>query len=155
MFRFALRAGFVIGLLDILSAMVFWYAWRSVPPERILQAVATGLMGRDAYSGGLPVALLGGVLHLLIAIVIAAVFGHWAASSRLFARHPYWMGALFGLAVYVVMNFVVVPLSNAGQPKFNPWWVSYNVVFSHVVCVGLCLAWMARRSLRVGAPSSS
>ncbi|UGQ45518.1 hypothetical protein [Massilia endophytica] len=151
MLRFALRAGIVIGILDILSAMVFWYALRGMPPERILQSVAAGLLGPSAFSWGQPAALLGGVLHLLMAVVIAAIFGRWAARSPYFELYPYRMGALFGLAVYIVMNMVVVPLSNAVHPKFNLWWVSYNVVFSHMICVGLCLAWMARDSFQTAA----
>jgi len=72
--------GLACGILDI-SAAIGQYALRGVPAIRILQSVAAGLLGREAYSGGVPTAALGLALHFVIAFTAAAVY--YAASRRI------------------------------------------------------------------------
>lgn len=100
--------GLLAGLGDITFAFV---VWRGVGPVRVLQSVASGLLGPAAREGGLATAALGAVLHFTIAFIWAAVF--WLASRRLKAlvRHPVVCGLLYGAVVYVCMYFVVLPLS--------------------------------------------
>lgn len=140
----AVRWGTVIALLDIASAMAFW-AYRGVSPLRILQSVAAGVQGKAAFVGGAASALLGAALHLMIAWAIAGIFAWIVGAKPQLMRHPFRTGTLAGLVVYAVMNFVVVPLSHATPPRFDLLWVLYSVAFSHVVCVGICLALLARR----------
>ncbi len=73
--RFLLRlvqGGVLAGALDITYAIVFNYVRSGVPPVRILQSVASGLLGRAAYSGGAGTAGLGLALHFFIALTAAA-----------------------------------------------------------------------------------
>lgn len=141
----ALRWGTIIAVLDILSAMAFWQVAHGVAPARILQSVAAGIQGAAAFTGGLGSAALGALLHWLIACGIAATFGWVVRRWPRLMRHPLRTGAVAGLIVYAVMNFFVVPLSLATPPRFDALWLLYSVVVSHVVCVGLCLALLARR----------
>ena len=68
-----LLGALTVGVLDILDAFVF-FGIRGVPPLRILQAVASGLVGPAAAAdGGLATAALGLLLHFLIALVIVVV----------------------------------------------------------------------------------
>ena len=144
--RTILRWGTVIAVLDILSAMGFWYVYRGTPPERILQSVAAGLLGRSAFELGLASALLGALLHWLIACAIAGVFRAFVTRYPVLLTRPWFSGPVFGLGVYGVMTYVVVPLSAASAAKFNPLWIAYSILFIHMVCVGYALAWMARRA---------
>src|ERR1700752_1933335 len=73
-------SGLLAGLLDITAAFVTWVP-QGVPPIRILQGIASGLLGPQAFHEGMPAALLGGVLHFLIALSAAAVF--YAASRKI------------------------------------------------------------------------
>lgn len=72
--------GLTVGVLDIVEPIVF-YGLRGVAPIRILQSIASGLLGPSAYQGGVPTAALGLVLHFFIAFVAAAVY--FGASLRL------------------------------------------------------------------------
>ena len=80
-------------------------------PLQPFRAVAAGLLGSDAFRGGTPAALLGVALHVTIAACVVATY--LAASRRLPAlvRHPLLCGTAYGLAVYIVMYHVVIPLS--------------------------------------------
>ena len=137
-----------VAVLDILEPIVF-YGLRGVPPIRILQSVASGLLGREAYAGGVASALLGAALHLFVASVVVIVY--WQASRRLRAltERPLLYGVLYGLAVYAVMNFVVIPLSAiGGGVRLPPPPALWNGIFAHVVCVGPPAAFAARAAAR-------
>ncbi len=132
-----------VGVLDILDAFVF-FGFRGVPPIRILQSIASGLLGRAAYEGGVPTAVLGLLLHFFIAFMVVLVY--FLASRRLpvLTRHPVACGLLYGLLVYAVMNLVVIPLSAAaiGGPPSGISLV--NGLLIHALGVGLPSALFAR-----------
>jgi hypothetical protein len=154
MARGVLLGTLIVGVLDITEVIMF-YAFRGVEPERVLQGVAAGLLGRSAFRGGWSVALLGLAIHFAIALVVVTIYhagvrqlaAARAAGSSLPAmiRHPWIGGALYGLAVYTVMNFIVLPLSAAGPPS-RSWPIVANLLFAHVVCVGIPAAMTVRLS---------
>jgi uncharacterized membrane protein YagU involved in acid resistance len=137
-----LLAILVVGALDITEVIVF-YGLKGVAPTRILQSVATGLLGKAAFEGGIPTALLGLALHYFIAAVVVCVY--FFASRRIAAlrNSPILMGALYGLAVYLFMNLVVLPLSAAGPPTFRLVGV-LNQLFAHIFCIGIPTALLTR-----------
>lgn len=137
--------GLAAGLLDIVNAMAFWFLYNGAPPARILQAIAAGLLGREAFAGGTATAALGLFLHFFIACGMAAVY--WLACRRwlVLLRRPVVAGIAYGIATYLAMNWVVVPLSRAAPPPFIlPWFI--DSVLAHVVLVGLPFAFVARWS---------
>lgn len=142
-FAFIFGGGLLVAALDIALAMGFWQ-WRAqVPPTRILQSVAAGLLGRESYELGAGSAALGAFLHLGIACGMAAAY--WIASRH----HPWmrqaWMraGLAYGVLLYIAMNFVVLPFSRATTVPFAWDWFAASI-FAHLILVGLPLAWMAR-----------
>lgn len=136
--------GVAVGTLDLLFACTFWSVLRDVAPERILQSIAAGVQGTAAFDGGGGSALLGAACHYFISLVF--VLAYYVASGRIQAlvRDPLRYGLLYGLVLYGVMTYVVVPLSNAPQPTktYLPWVVASIIV--HAVLGAIC-AWFARR----------
>lgn len=137
--------GALAGTLDILYATGFWTLY-AIAPQRILQSIAAGVLGRAAFAGGWPTALLGLSLHYLIAVAMGVAYA-WAARDVPALRdRPWRYGTLYGLALFAFMNFVVVPLSAAprsGAPLPLAW-LACSVI-AHVVLVGWPCAWFARR----------
>jgi hypothetical protein len=133
----------IIGTLDIADAIIF-YALRGVSPIRILQGIAFGLLGRPAFSGGIPTALLGLALHFFIAATVATIY---ILASRKFplSRHPFLYGTLYGIAVYIVMNYVVLPLSHIGLRPLPPLVPLINGVAALIFCIGIPTALIAHR----------
>jgi hypothetical protein len=68
-----LIGGAIAGGLDITYAIVF-SGLRGVSAMRVLQSVASGLLGSPAFSGGALTAALGLVLHFFIAFWAAVIF---------------------------------------------------------------------------------
>jgi hypothetical protein len=139
--------GLIAGTLDICAA--FLYAWlrAGVGPIRVLHSVASGLLGAAAFQGGAKTAVLGLALHFLIATVATAIF--YLASRRLLflIERPVLFGLLYGVAVYLFMNFIVLPLSNV---TLRPSPVSVRVINLLIImfCVGLPVALIVRRYSR-------
>ena len=140
--------GMLCGILDINSAYFAYYIYRHVPPERILQSVAAGAIGRTAaFAGGWNTAMLGLGLHFLIAFIWATIF--YVASRRIsfLTRYPYISGALYAEVVYLCMNFVVIPLSATQRGPFV-WPVLITGPIGHIFFVGLPISLAVRRFSR-------
>ncbi|HWK48684.1 MAG TPA: hypothetical protein VNR40_02305 [Steroidobacter sp.] len=140
-----LWGGLVAGLIDITYAVGF-SATRGVPPARILQSVASGLLGSPAYQGGAATATLGLVLHFLLMMIIAAIFYFASTRLRFLVSRPVAWGALYGFLVYWVMNLVVLPLSAfPSQVKFVPILVIPSLIV-HAFGIGVPIAIASRRA---------
>ena len=154
--RAALLGGLTAGVLDIADALIFHGA-RGVRPWRILQAIASGLLGREAFAGGAWTAALGLGLHFFIATTAATVYALASLRLPVLVQRPFQCGAVFGLVVYAVMQYVVLPLSafrpGPGAAPGTIDWGLVNLLLAHVFCVGVPIAlsarWAARRELPI------
>jgi hypothetical protein len=144
--RIIAGATILIGTLDIADAIIF-YGLRGISATRILQSIASGVLGRAAFSGGMHAALLGLALHFFIACCVATFY--LLASTRLpLFRHPILYGTLYGLVVYGIMNYMVLPLSRTSpRPLLPPLVVLINGVAALIVCIGIPVAFIAQRSM--------
>jgi hypothetical protein len=139
-----LVGGSIAATLDILYAfIVFWQDGRS--PLWVLQLVASGLLGAKAFESGVGGGLVGLAAHYLILIGAAAVY--FAASTRLpvLRSRAVVCGALFGVLIYLFMNFVVLPLSAF---PFKPSYPALKLLQGfawHAVLVGIPIAVSIRR----------
>ncbi|MBI3439738.1 MAG: hypothetical protein HY054_14015 [Proteobacteria bacterium] len=166
-----LIGGLIAGALDILYAFAVYgplapslgLASSSTPIE-ILQSVYGGWIGRDAaHAGGAMTAVLGACTHFSIAIVMAAVYA--VLFARPGASNPILWGFIYGLILFVVMNYIVVPLSAAADGYFTngadaverihatvsrtlqfkrPLLLA-GTVFTHTVLVGIPIAWASAK----------
>jgi uncharacterized membrane protein YagU involved in acid resistance len=140
--RRIVAATLVAGTLDILSAVVYTLiAGRQ--PVNMLKGLASAVLGDGATSGGIGVALFGLVLHFAIMAVMAAFF--ILAADRMPVLKARWViaGIAYGIGLWAVMNLVVLPLRFGFHP-FKPLGLAEQF-FSHIVLVGLPIAWFARR----------
>jgi hypothetical protein len=127
-------AGLTCGVMDI-SAAFLYAGSRGVQPARLLRGIASGLLGEEALHGGFWIAALGLAIHFFVAFSAAAVF--YAASRKLafLTARPVVSGILYGCAVYLVMYWIVVPLSRIHR---GPVTLTSTVIaiLTHMVCVG-------------------
>ncbi|MBZ5703733.1 MAG: hypothetical protein LAN63_00090 [Acidobacteriia bacterium] len=130
--------GLIAGALDLTQACIL-FGW-DIP-----LSIAGGLLGRQAFHGGVGTYVLGVFLHFFIAFSAAAVY--YAASRRLgfLKEHPLVCGLFYGIAVELVMNLIVLPLSalHARGP-----YKLHNLIqglLVHMVVVGLPISFSVRR----------
>lgn len=129
--------GLSAGALDLTQACIL-FGWK------IPLVIAGGLLGRQAFHGGVGTYVLGLFLHFLIACSAAAVY--YGASRRLtfLTEHPLVCGLFFGAAVQEVMNLVVLPLSALharGPYRLHDLILGLLV---HMVVVGLPISFSVR-----------
>lgn len=137
--------GSIAGALDILFAISF-AASRGTPPSGLLQAVASGLLGKDAYDGGVPVAALGLALHFAMSFLWAAIFVLASRRIRLMVQRPLLSGILFGVLVFFTMRLVVLPLSAFPHAmSFKPLATTLDLL-SHAFLFGVPIALATRRT---------
>ena len=144
--RSILIAGVAVAVLDIANAMTFWTLYRGTDPEIILQSVAAGLLGREAFAGGGSTALLGAFLQLFISLCISAFYYCALTVFPFINRRPFLAGSMYGIVVYLVMNHVVVPLSRAMPVPFILPWFLANFI-GHIILVGLPVSYINRWSI--------
>jgi len=141
-----IAGGALVGTLDLVFACTWWALAADVAPVRIFQSIAAGLLGQASFAGGLRSAALGGVLHY--AIATAMVCGYTLAATRVPAlvRRPLRWGAVYGLFLYGLMTYVVVPLSAAGGGAHDRAWILASIAMHGLI--GVLCAFCARRALR-------
>ena len=143
--RWVVLAGVAGATCDIVYAILY-YGWKGIPAEKILQTVASGVLGKAAYAGGWQAAALGLVLHYAIVVVAAALFFAVALRWRWMRDEPVTAGLAYGVAIYGFMNFVVLPLSAYPYPLRFPLLTTATGLLVHMVGVGLSISLITRRA---------
>lgn len=135
----AVAAGIVAGTTNLVAAGAIFGGTMT----HGFQMIAAGLLGEQAFSGGLRAAMLGAALHFAISIAAAALYLWAALRHRALIRHWFVGGVLFGVPAYLVMNVVVVPLSNAANPDFSSSMIVKELL-AHTVLFGVPIAGIVR-----------
>jgi uncharacterized membrane protein YagU involved in acid resistance len=134
-----LLGGLIAGTIDIEAASLI----NKVNPALILQVIAGGVLGKASFRMGLTSVIFGLGLQLAMSVLIAAIYV--GAARRLPVLKRRWIGAglAYGVAIYLVMNYVVVPLSAAKiAAKFSVVGLAANLLA--MLLFGLIVAFCAR-----------
>ena len=111
-----LFAWLLAGSLDILTAFIDYYIQSGKGPEGVLRFVASGVFGTKAFTGNSAIMWLGLVFHFIIAFLFTLFF-YWLYPRLKFLHYNVILTAvLYGIFVWLIMNLLIVPLSNT--PKF-------------------------------------
>jgi hypothetical protein len=130
--------GGIAGTLDLLQACIL-FGWR------IPLVIAAGLLGRQALHGGVGTYILGVCLHFFIACSATAIYYAASRKLRFLIEHPLVCGLFYGIAVELVMSYIVLPLSALharGPYELKDVLLGLAV---HMVVVGLPIAFSVRR----------
>jgi hypothetical protein len=143
----ALVGGTIAGAFDITYAFTNW-GLQGIEPMRILHSVASGLIGREAArAGGVDTAILGAGLHFGMTFVMGLVFAVASLMLPVLRRAPVIWGMAYGGGIFIVMNYVVVPLSLAGGRGLPPLMDYATGLVVHIFLVGLPIALVTRMYL--------
>ena len=99
-----LVGGFAAGLLDLIAAFITM-GW-GIP-----RGIAGGLIGAQARHGGVAIWVLGVLIHFFIAFSAAAIYCASSIKLDFLRDHPLVCGLFYGIAIFLFMNLVVLPLS--------------------------------------------
>lgn len=139
-----LVGGYTVAALDMLAAMAYW-APDGVSAIRVLQSVATWILGPAAYTGGMVTALLGAFVYAQVMWGVVALYRAIARRYPVLLRRPVTCGVLYGALAYVAIFQVMAPLLSGIRPAFDPLWVATCVVV-FTTLVGIPCALFAREA---------
>lgn len=143
----ALKAGLLVGTLDILSAFLHYYLATGKNPFFILRYIASALLGPAAFSGGTAIEVTGLLFHYLVAFGFTLFFFWLYPRLKITGRSPVVTGSCYGLFIWVVMNLIVVPLSRIGTFPNRVSGILVNAAIL-ILAIGIPLAFIARRHYR-------
>lgn len=128
-----LVGGAVAGSLDLTAAFLT-FGWGTP------RAIAAGLLGRQALQGGAATWILGVVLHYFIAFSAAAIYCIVSRRLAFLKEHFLVCGMFYGIAVFLVMNLIVLPL--CGLHFSGPYQLHGLIqgLVTHMLAIGLPIA---------------
>ena len=136
-----LRAGLLTGITDGLFSSILATVFYHSTVTRLFQGVASTLLGKQAFDGGTPTALLGVLMHFGVAFGWSAVFLflvmrlRWVHSLLSSRYGVVTVAALYGPSIWMVMSLAVIPLLLHRPPAINVrWWIQ---LIGHFPFVGM------------------
>jgi uncharacterized membrane protein YagU involved in acid resistance len=132
-------AGLLSGVLD-LTATSTLVRKQGIPFERLLQRIASAAFGPSAFQEGKKTATAGLFFHFLIAFTVAFIYYASSRKLAILIDHPLLSGVLYGAAVHLVMNRIVLPLSAAAKQFSFSAKAFLTQLVIHIFCVGLPIA---------------
>lgn len=110
-----LLTGLIAGALDAIAAVLVY----QVEATSIFRLIASGMFGQGAFQGGNEMIVFGILFHFLIAIIWTAFYFFIDLKLRLDRINQIVMIAVYGIIIWLVMNLVVLPISNVPRQPIN------------------------------------
>jgi uncharacterized membrane protein YagU involved in acid resistance len=131
--------GVIASTIDIAAASLI----NGRSPAFIMQAIAGGLLGKASFGGGIVTVILGAVLQELMGVLIAAIYVVISKTIPGLLRRWIPSGLIYGVIIFFVMNYVVLPLSALkSAPHFTALKFAENM--AAMLLFGLIVAFFAR-----------
>ena len=136
--------GMIIFIIQLIHSWIVPTLIQKTPYIVVWQYIASGVLGMAAFEGGIATVLLGVFFHLIISLVIVGIFILSADRIPLLRRYPIAGSLLYGFGVFIVMNYIVVPLSAAPPLPGPPTWLFIETILEHILLIGLPLGLLVR-----------
>ncbi|MDB4927102.1 hypothetical protein [Mucilaginibacter sp.] len=141
--RNILWLGLLTGTLDAVAALLLNY---KISPLLIFRFIASGVFGKAAFAGAEEMVVAGVLFHYLIAYVFSAAFYLLYPFSYSIFKNKYVVAIVYGGIAWVIMNLIVIPLSQIGPHYIKPMAIITGVC-ALIICVALPVALIADKKL--------
>jgi hypothetical protein len=138
-----LGAGFLVGSLDIIAALVQFVIKTNKNPVIVLQYIASAVFGPAAY-GSKQMAVWGLLFHFMIAFGWTLLFFLLYAKLRLLSWNRVVTGVLYGIFIWMMMTQLILPLTKINQGPFDVTQATIAVLIL-IGAIGLPLSFIAHR----------
>jgi RsiW-degrading membrane proteinase PrsW (M82 family) len=118
-FKTILLSGLIAGSLDILAACTSFYLRTGKGPGNVLRFVASGIFGKAALTDNTTIMWMGLLFHFIIAFAFTVVFFIIYPKVKFLHINIILTAVIFGMVAWLVMNLIVVPLSNTAKYPFD------------------------------------
>jgi hypothetical protein len=133
-----IRATIISGVLDATAGVVIYWIYKGLNPLQVLQYIASGIFGPSVINGSFLYVFIGLVLHFVIAFMFTCAYYLAFPFIKSFATNTIVNGLIYGVFIWVVMNYIVLPISSI--PHSPKDFVSVLELIWHSTLVGLPIA---------------
>lgn len=148
-----LKAGLLVGTLDILAAFINFYSKTGKNVGIVLKYIASAAFGKEAMGGGTTMVLTGLLFHYIIAFAFTVLFAAMYTKLWQWFKNTPLIGLIYGVFIWMVMNLIIVPNSKAVQIPFS-WSAGLINCLILIVCIGLPLAYLFRKNYPANSPKN-
>jgi len=146
-----LLTGLIAGFLDGLAAVLDTWIRVGSGPAGVFKFIASGVYGKEAFSGGTTMIIAGIFFHLFIATSWAFLFFILFPRLKILQKNKYVVGIIYGILIWSFMNRVVLPLANTPKASsFNILQVLKAMTYI-ILFVGLPISLLANHYYRKGS----
>lgn len=137
----------IAGFLDIAAACIQAYITNKVKPNIILQYIASGIFGKEAFSGGVGYMLFGLLVHFSIAFACTLVYFMVYPKLELLQKNIFISALFVAVITWSVTTRLIVPLSKIQPAPFNLTKALIAIAILYC-CIGLPVCYFAKRYFR-------
>jgi len=139
MLIYIIGIGLLTGTLDAIAAIID--NWK-IPAAFIFKYIASGVFGKAAFAGGPNMVLWGVLFHYLISFLFTTAFFLLHPMFYSWFRNKLVTAIFYGLITWVVMNVIVLPLTNIPPQHFQliPGLTACGIL---IVCIGVPVSFIA------------
>ncbi len=112
-------AGILAGSLDIFAAFIDYYINTGKGPEGVLRFIASGVFGKTAFTGTSIMIWMGLLFHFIIVFAFTIFFFILYPRLKLLHLSIVLTAVIFAIVTWLIMNLIVVPLSNTPSLSFK------------------------------------
>jgi uncharacterized membrane protein YagU involved in acid resistance len=143
-----IKSALLVAILDIGAALLQQFIKTGKNPEIVLKFIASGLFGPQAFTGGTMMSVYGLVLHFFIAFGFTLLFFALTAKFPGLAKHIIPTGVVYGVFIWLVMQFIVLPLSKAPPLPLTASGALLSILIL-IVCIGIPLTIIVRKRRKI------
>jgi hypothetical protein len=135
----------IAGCLDISGASIQAYLSKGITPDVLLKYIGSGIFGKDAFTGGYGVMIIGLLVHFFIVFACTSCFFLLYLKLK-FLQHSIIINSLLiALVAWTVTNLIIIPMSNITAAPFNflRALIGFAILF---VCIGLPISISAKKN---------
>ena len=141
-----LKSTILTGVSDGLFSSLLVTVFYGSTFVRLWQGVASTLLGRTAFDGGIKIAVVGLAIHFSVAFGWSAVFlvilsrASWVRALLYSRFGVVKVAAIYGPCVWLMMSVVIIPLiTHRALPTLTyRWWIQ---LVGHFPFVGIPIVW--------------
>lgn len=143
-FNNLLPIALIAGTLDGLAAVIFLGKMNFIG---VFQYIASAILGKEAYQGGIKTALFGLALHYFIAFSFTVFFAFISNRTLVLRKNILLSAVTYGLFVWAVMNLLIVPLTKIPAAPFHYERAILNAVIL-IFCIATPISYLTARKLK-------
>ncbi|MBS1682143.1 MAG: DUF1440 domain-containing protein [Bacteroidetes bacterium] len=139
-----LRSGLIVGILDITAACAHAYLARGTTPYKVFRYIASGVFGQQALDQNSGLEWAGLLFHFIIATGWTMLFFVAYPKLKILTKNKIYVGFGYGIFVWIMMNAVVLPLSNVPPLvyRLTPTLIGIGI---HMGVIGLSISLLANQ----------